>query len=305
MKKSNYRVNHIRKEKKKRTRKRLIIMGTLAALIICGTVVTTQIVGGVALEDGIVVQENPIKRQLEDTDLVSGSNVTYEGKRHAIDVNVVADMLKGNYTGEEKYVFLTFDDGPSPNTEKVLNVLKEKDVKGTFFVLGQRLEDERSKNTLKRTLKEGHAIANHSYTHNFKKLYPGNRINIEAFMNEFDQTNNAMKEILGSEFNSNVLRMPGGYNSREFYKDASLPAFNEKLSERGIVSIDWNALNGDAEGKPYSTEEMMNYVKRSTNNKNHVVILMHDTFGKEKTAEMLPQIIDYYKSEGYEFKTMM
>ena len=79
---------------------------------------------------------------------------------------------------------------------------------------------------------------------------------------------------------------------------------DNNLESNKIVSIDWNALNGDAEGKPYTLNEMIDYVKRTSRGKNQVVLLMHDTFGKEKTVKILPEIIKYYKEEGYEFKTI-
>lgn len=250
------------------------------------------------------VVEQP-KPQPKPDDIIPNSNVTYEGKKYAVDVHDVKKMLDGKYEGNEKYVFLTFDDGPSPLTNKNLDTLKGKGVKATFFILGNRLdESEKSKETLKRTIKEGNAIANHSYTHNLKKLYPHNKTDVNYFMEEFNKTNNSMKAVLGEEFDTRVLRMPGGYNSRQYYKDKNLPELNEAFAKKDIVSIDWNALNGDAEGKPYSTESMLEYVKKSSAHQNKVVILMHDTYGKEKTAKILPEVIDYFKSQGYEFKTM-
>lgn len=241
----------------------------------------------------------------KETDIVKGSNVTYEGQKYGMSAEEAQRIANGETIDDKKYVFLTFDDGPSPNTEKVLNILKEKNVKGTFFVLGERLDNDNSKNLLKRAITEGNAIANHTYTHNFKKLYPNNSVNINYFMKELNDTNNLMKNILGENFNTRVMRMPGGYNSRQYYKDSNLAAFNTILNENSIVSIDWNALNGDAEGKSYSPEYMLDYAKRSSEGQNQIVILMHDTYGKEKTTQMLPALIDYYKSQGYEFKTIL
>lgn len=238
-------------------------------------------------------------------DVMPGMNITYEADKYAVDAKDVQEMANDTYKGDGKYVFLTFDDGPSNSTEKILNTLKEKDVHATFFVLGSSIEkDSKRQDYLKEELKGGNAIANHSYSHDFKKLYPNNKLNIDSFMNEFNKTNDIMKSILGEEFDCKVLRMPGGYGTRKYYKDPSLQQFDNTLQENGIVNVDWNALDGDAEGKPYSTEEMLNYVKKTSKGKNHVVILMHDAAGKEKTVEILPQIIDYYKSEGYEFKVI-
>ena len=98
------------------------------------------------------------------------------------------------------------------------------------------------------------------------------------------------------------MRFPGGENTRIYKKDKNLAETLKVFDEEGISSIDWNALNGDAEGRSYSNDEMINYVKRSSADKNHVVILMHDSAPKEKTVQILPEVIDYYKSQGYEFK---
>ncbi|MDZ4992775.1 polysaccharide deacetylase family protein [Clostridium perfringens] len=243
--------------------------------------------------------------EYKSTDIVPGRNVTFDGKNYAVNVQDVSKMVDGSYKGDEKYVFLTFDDGPSPLTEQVLNILKSEDVKGTFFVLGTRLESGQApKETLKRAISEGHAIANHSYSHNFKSLYPGNVTDVDYFMDEFKKTNDVMREVLGVEFDTNVLRMPGGYNSRVYYKDRNLNELNNNLEKNSIVNVDWNALNGDAEGKPYTIDEMIEYVKKTSKGKDQVVLLMHDTFGKEKTVKALPEIIKYYKDEGYEFKTI-
>ena len=248
-------------------------------------------------------QEKVIKPNPDD--VMPGMNITYEADKYAVDAKDVQAMANDTYKGEGKYVFLTFDDGPSNSTEKILNILKDKDVHGTFFVLGSSIEkDSKRQEYLKEELKSGNAIANHSYSHDFKKLYPGNKLKIDSFMDEFNKTNDIMQSILGGEFDCKVLRMPGGYGTRKYYKDPSLKEFDDTLQENGIINVDWNALDGDAEGKPYSTEEMLNYVKKTSKGKNHVVILMHDAAGKEKTVEILPQIIDYYKNEGYEFKVI-
>ena len=286
-----------------------IFLGVLAIILLLwgGIKVVTMIGSNLANKASIneeqAEQEKVIKPNPDD--VMPGMNITYEADKYAVDAKDVQAMANDTYKGEGKYVFLTFDDGPSNSTEKILNTLKDKDVHGTFFVLGSSIEkDSKRQEYLKEELKRGNAIANHSYSHDFKKLYPGNKLNIDCFMDEFNKTNDIMQSILGGEFDCRVLRMPGGYGTRKYYKDPSLKEFDNTLQENGIINVDWNALDGDAEGKPYSTEEMLNYVKKTSKGKNHVVILMHDAAGKEKTVEILPQIIDYYKNEGYEFKVI-
>ncbi|MDT9335606.1 polysaccharide deacetylase [Clostridium perfringens] len=286
-----------------------IFLGVLAIIILLwgGIKVVTMIgsnsINKVSSNEGQANQDKVLKPNPDD--VMPGMNITYEADKYAVDAKAVQAMANDTYKGDGKYVFLTFDDGPSNTTEKILNTLKEKDVHATFFVLGNSIEkDSKRQEYLKEELKSGNAIANHSYSHDFKKLYPGNKLNIDSFMNELNKTNDIMKSILGEEFDCKVLRMPGGYGTRKYYKDPSLKEFDNILQENGIINVDWNALDGDAEGKPYSTEEMLNYVKKTSKGKNHVVILMHDAAGKEKTVEILPQIIDYYKNEGYEFKVI-
>ena len=286
-----------------------IFLGVLAIILLLwgGIKVVTMIGSNLANKASIneekAEQEKVIKPNPDD--VMPGMNITYEADKYAVDAKDVQAMANDTYKGEGKYVFLTFDDGPSNSTEKILNTLKDKDVHGTFFVLGSSIEnDSKRQEYLKEELKSGNAIANHSYSHDFKKLYPGNKLNIDYFMDEFNKTNDIMQSILGGEFDCRVLRMPGGYGTRKYYKDPSLKEFDNTLQENGIINVDWNALDGDAEGKPYSTEQMLNYVKKTSKGKNHVVILMHDAAGKEKTVEILPQIIDYYKNDGYEFKVI-
>ncbi|XZH05846.1 polysaccharide deacetylase family protein [Clostridium perfringens] len=286
-----------------------IFLGVLAIIILLwgGIKVVTMIGSNLANKASINKEQEEQEKVIKPNpdDVMPGMNITYEADKYAVDAKDVQAMANDTYKGEGKYVFLTFDDGPSNSTEKILNILKDKNVHGTFFVLGSSIEkDSKRQEYLKEELKSGNAIANHSYSHDFKKLYPGNKLKIDSFMDEFNKTNDIMKSILGGEFDCKVLRMPGGYGTRKYYKDPSLKEFDDTLQENGIINVDWNALDGDAEGKPYSTEEMLNYVKKTSKGKNHVVILMHDAAGKEKTVEILPQIIDYYKNEGYEFKVI-
>ncbi|MGL4740226.1 MAG: polysaccharide deacetylase family protein [Sarcina sp.] len=235
--------------------------------------------------------------------IVSGNNIIQSAKSYAVPANQVVQMINGTYKGGGKQVFLTFDDGPSSTyTPQVLKILNQYGVHGTFFVLGSQLQSTTNQNILKQELMDGNAIGNHSYSHSYSNLYPGNSININAFMGEFNKTESMMQSILGSNFNSKVLRMPGGENSRQYYHDKNLPAFKSTLAKNGITSVDWNAENGDATGKTYTSQQLVQNAINQSKGKNHVVLLMHDVKGN--TVQALPQIIQYYKSQGYTFNVI-
>ncbi|PRR82660.1 polysaccharide deacetylase family protein [Clostridium vincentii] len=245
----------------------------------------------------IAIDENTIKE----------SNVNEDGEKYTYDIEKLKNEMNGTEIKDgKKIVFLTFDDGPSITvTPEILDVLKEQDVKATFFLIGKSLEaDEKSKQLVKRAFEEGNALGNHTYTHDLKKVFPGNKINIETYMNEVNETNEAIKRIIGQGFHTRVLRIPGGYMSRKYYNDPNLDAFSARLKENNMYDIDWNAYDQDSEGKKKTADELVEITKASIGAKEKVVILMHDTYGKEQTAKALPRIIKYLKEQGYEFRTL-
>ena len=192
-----------------------------------------------------------------------------------------------------KIAYITFDDGPSKKiTPKVIKILKDYDVSATFFVIGELAKE--NSNILKEIYEEGHAIGNHSYTHNFKKIYSS----IDFFYEEVKETDKVLKDILGSSFNSRLFRFPGG--SFESYK----APYKKMLQEKGYEVFDWNAENGDGMKNDLPKEKLINTIKESTKGKREVVILMHDSATKKTTIEALPFILEYLKQQGYIFKTL-
>lgn len=193
----------------------------------------------------------------------------------------------------EKTAYLTFDDGPTANiTPQILDVLKEKGVCATFFVLGINIE--KNPDLAKRTVSEGHVLANHSYSHDYKMLYDGT----EYFLEDVHKTERIVTDTVGEEGFVKVYRFPGG--SFEKSKNPQ----KQILADIGYKFLDWNALNGDAEGHSLSPEKLLNKVKATTKGMMNVVILMHDAATKQTTVDALPSIIDYLKNEGYVFKTL-
>ena len=248
------------------------------------------------------IAEEKRKEEEEKKKYVVG--VSHEGEKYSYDAKKVSEKLsKYDYTNDgKKIVFLTFDDGTSKtNTPKVLDTLKKEDVKATFFLTGQNIENggQEAKDLVKREFNEGHAIANHSYTHDVKKLYPGRTLDMEAFKEDFEKNDKLLKDILGKYFSTRVIRCPGGYMSWK-----GMEPLDKHLEENNMVSIDWTSLSADAEGKRKNAQELLNYTIKTSKGKEMVVLLMHDTYGKEETAKALPDVIKYFKDNGYEFRTL-
>jgi len=231
-----------------------------------------------------------------------------EGEKYTYDAAKVSSIVNYKEKNDgKKIAFLTFDDGPSTTvTPKILDVLKEYDVKATFFLIGKNIEqNEKSKELVKREFNEGHAIGNHTYSHKGNMLFPNNKINVQAFMDDVKKNDNVLKNVLGQDFNTRILRVPGGYVSRIYYKDPNLPELDVVLKEQSMISVDWNVEIRDAAGKPNkSSDELFTILKKQVGTKSKVIILMHDTYGKLQTANALPKIIEYLKYQGYEFRTI-
>ncbi len=238
--------------------------------------------------------------------IMPGGNTTIFGGRYAYDSREVQNYIfKGGYPSDrEKVVFLTFDDGPSlDNTPRVLDILKANDVKGTFFVLGSNVEKgEEYKNMLRRTIAEGHAIANHGYSHNYSYLYPGRNISYTNLKSDMEKSLDILKEALGESFHTRVWRLPGGLRSWKGQNETLTNLNNENFSV-----IEWNALSGDAEGRNVSDPNVfVNNAIKTAGSARMVVLLMHDFSGKAGriSSEALPKIISHFKENGYEFRTL-
>lgn len=199
------------------------------------------------------------------------------------------------YKSETKRVFLTFDDGPSSNTAPILDILKQENIKATFFELGNRVEAQ--PDLVKRTYDEGHYIASHGYTHVYSQIYTS----ADSVLAEYTQCVQAIKNAIGeSEYEPHLFRFPGGLAGGK-YAEIKAQA-KQLLIQNQILNVDWNALSGDAEANGVSVEKLMARTDETVKNQNSVVILMHDSQEKVTTVEALPQIIAYFRDRGYEFK---
>ena len=288
-------------------KKKIATIMTAASLLIISTAgvkATSNIIENKKIEKQLQEQKEAEEKRIAELK-AKYPGVGIKGLDDAYDAKVVSEKLsKYDYRNNgEKVVFLTFDDGPSTTvTPEILKVLKENDVRGTFFVMGDSLnKSEKSKELLKEIYENGNAIANHSYSHNYKFLYPNRTLNLENFKEDYQKNEALMKEVLGQDFNTRVIRCPGGYMS--WRGMSALKEYSEANNNK-YISIDWNALNADAEGKKKNPDELVEYAINTSKGKEMVVLLMHDTYGKENTAKALDRIIKYYKEEGYQIKVL-
>ena len=240
------------------------------------------------------IQENDIKDiQKEQNNIITAVVEPKENLPKLTDKG--RKNISKIYESKSKRVFLTFDDGPSKTvTLPILDILKEEDVKATFFVLGSRVELYPS--IVKRAYEEGHFIANHGYSHMYSQIYSS----VDSVLEEYNKTNKAIRKAIGKKkYNSHLFRFPGGSIGGK-YADLKKAAI-KKLDEKDIAYVDWNALTGDSEGKK-DPEELIAYLQETMEEKNSLVVLMHDAGNKEITYETLPEIIKILKERGYEFK---
>ena len=230
-------------------------------------------------------QEEKRQEELEKERKAKLPELTDEGRKN----------IENIYHSDKKQAFLTFDDGPSSVTPRILDILKQENVKATFFVLGSKVKEK--PDLVKRMYDEGHFIANHGYSHVYSNIYSSP----QAVVDEYNSCNEEVRKAIGEpEYNSHLFRFPGGIVGGP-YADLKQQA-NELLIQNNIAHVDWNALNGDAETNDLSVDFEIQRLNETIQNKNSVVILMHDSPLKSVTADALPQIIATLKNQGYEFK---
>jgi peptidoglycan/xylan/chitin deacetylase (PgdA/CDA1 family) len=186
-------------------------------------------------------------------------------------------------------VYITFDDGPSKWTPKILDILKEHDVKATFFMLGKLAEG--NPHTAQRIVSEGHAVGNHSYDHKYKNLYS----DFLTFWDQVQKTDEILSRFTGQPVR--LLRAPGGtatnFDAFYFYY----------LQEAGYLIHDWTVDSGDSKRRNVPAAEIINNVKKAKLT-HEVNLLLHDSAGHKETVKALPEIISYYKSKGYQFAAL-
>lgn len=183
--------------------------------------------------------------------------------------------------GDVRQVYLTFDDGPSDQTEAILDVLKQYNVKATFFVVGKT--DERSKELYQRIVDEGHTIGLHSFSHKYSEIYASK----EAFQGDLQKISDLIFNATGQR--TMLYRFPGGSSNKVSNVDMQL--LIQYLNESGYTYFDWNVMSGDASSKKYSSDVLTQNVMSGITKNQTSIVLYHDADNQTATVKSLTDVI--------------
>ncbi len=185
-------------------------------------------------------------------------------------------------TAWPRKVYLTFDDGPSANTGKILDILDEYDVKGNFFVVGTT--NPELQEMYKRIVDEGHVLCMHSYSHKYNEIYSS----VKAFTKDLDEISSLLYDVTGVK--PVYYRFPGG--SSNSVSRIPMKDFIKVLDERGLTYFDWNVVAGDATNPMLPADKIIENSLADLNEYEEAMILFHDLSNKTSTVEALPHIIE-------------
>ena len=206
------------------------------------------------------------------------------------------EQTEWNYEeGEEKVVYLTFDDGPSPVTETILDILDSYGVNATFFVTAQFPE---YLDMIAEEYNRGNTVGMHTYSHEYS-IYQS----LDTYFDDLDKISSIVEEQIG--YVPFVVRLPGGSSNTVSmsYAYGIMTDITNELLSRGYQYWDWNAETGDG-GTVTVDEAYANAIAPVAYGMNDVVILAHDMPAKQTTVDALPAIIEYYLANGYEFRVL-
>lgn len=279
-------------DRSKRVRRlKKMILGTIALLILIPTLLCIYLGVRVA---GLKSQVKSLSLQLSMQLQVDEESGVYEasGVKEAVLPHETdgTDTESGGSEDKEavRKIYLTFDDGPSVNTDEILDILKEYDIKATFFVVGKT--DAGSEAAYKRIVEEGHTLAMHSYSHKYDEIYESK----EAFVSDLTQLQEYLYGITGVW--PRIYRFPGG--SSNTVSKVEMSELIRYLTNMGIVYYDWNVASGDAVSRTLSVETIVANCMNGINKQTESVVLLHDAANKKTTVEALPEIIEQVLAQG-------
>lgn len=231
-------------------------------------------------------ENNKLKK--ENSSLKSTNKKLNAQKNEAVNQNATKVPSTG-----EKICYLTFDDGPSSNTLKILEILKKYNAKATFFVINTK-----NINYVKKIHDAGHTVALHTYTHDYSKIYSSEK----AYFADLKKISDKVKSFTGVE--TKIIRFPGGSSNKisDNHCKGIMKKLVKSVGQKGYYYFDWNVDSGDAAGTNVSYTKIRDNVLIQAKDKNSICVLMHDSESKKTTVTALPGILKGLKAQGYVFK---
>lgn len=280
-------------DRRKRIRRlKKMIVGTIIAMVVIPVI--ASIILGIRVYSlqkevmGLKEELTATRKQLESSE-ETGIYTTATVETSSRDIPEAAELAQEpeeDYSMYDKRIYLTFDDGPSRNTDKILDILKEYDAKATFFVVGKT--DEESVRAYQRIVAEGHTLAMHSYSHKYSEIYASK----ESFEQDLRQLQEYLYQITGVW--PRFYRFPGG--SSNTVSKVDMQELIEYLNESGITYFDWNIASGDAISGQLGKDTIVNNCIGGIKAKQECMILMHDASDKNSTVEALSPLIEQVRS---------
>ncbi len=258
------------------------------------------------LKAGVKVSDNSLENiqyKIDQQKLDTSKEGTYEvlykakdssGNKTTVKRKIyVVKKIGSNKQSNEKVVYLTFDDGPSANTQKIMDILAKYDAKATFFVTGRNQDYNY---LIKDAYQAGHTIALHTYSHEYSTVYAS----VDAYFDDLNKVGQMVKKEIG--FVPHYIRFPGGSSNTisRRYCQGIMSTLTKKVIEQGYQYYDWNGDSTDASGNHVAVAKLIR--NGTLCHDNNVMILCHDTQAKDTTVQALPSIIEHYKNLGYTFK---
>lgn len=235
------------------------------------------------------------KKKLEDENAALKKKIETLSAQKAAQSAAAVSSPQATAPSGNKVCYLTFDDGPSKNTPKILDILKTYNAKATFFVINSG-----DIGYVKRIYEEGHTVGLHTASHNYAKIYSST----DAYFNDLQQISDKVESIIGIK--STVMRFPGGSSNLVSKKHCKgiMTQLVTLVQQKGYSYFDWNISSGDADSATPSYTYIRNNVLNNARNKNSICVLMHDAAAKTTTVQALPEIIEGLTKMGFRFEAL-
>ncbi|MBQ8604282.1 MAG: polysaccharide deacetylase [Oscillospiraceae bacterium] len=229
---------------------------------------------------------------IETLEYQLGYENTYSTVFSTQDIILRETLREEQQVEETRTVYLTFDDGPSPRTEEILDILKKHDVKATFFVV---INKEEYIPYMKMAVEAGHAIGVHSASHKYKEIYRS----VDDYLRDFTQCYDYIQVNTG--YSPTIFRFPGG--SVNNYNASTRKDIVREMGRRGFIYFDWNVESNDSSAG-MSADAIYKNVIEGCSGKQRAVIIMHDSVTKNTTVRALDRIITKLKEDGWQFAAL-